>query len=223
MEPAHRVALRNLKDFAVPLYVKLQDQEKVFWRFYSFDSEKTSIQITKILKPTKRKAKKELPKTEVKLEKPTLAKPTLTLPSIKPELKENIEVANVVRPDIKIKEIKTQELKLQQPKIKKAKKNNEEFKFRVYNYLDVMGLSLVEKIDQDDIYCIASNKSTVGNINFLVIAKKKKKLNESDISYIYQQGQQKKMPVLLLVSGKLTKKAKEYLKTLGSHVIVNEF
>ncbi|MFQ5722667.1 MAG: hypothetical protein ACE5GI_09270, partial [Candidatus Aminicenantales bacterium] len=73
----------------------------------------------------------------------------------------------------------------------------------------------------DDAFCIISTNSALGQLNFLVVAKDKKRLNDADISLIYQQGQQAGMPILLLTKAKLTKKAQAYLDKLGKFIIVN--
>ena len=44
-------------------------------------------------------------------------------------------------------------------------------------------------------------------------AKNKQKISDSDLSLLYVQAQMKKMPVLLLTTGELTKKAQDLLKT----------
>jgi hypothetical protein len=45
LEPAHRVAIRDIKDFAIPLQVRIDDKEKIFWRFLSFPIEEAIRQI----------------------------------------------------------------------------------------------------------------------------------------------------------------------------------
>ena len=54
--------------------------------------------------------------------------------------------------------------------------------------------------------------STVGQLTYYCRAKTKKKINEGDLSAVFITGQSKKLPVLLLTKGELTKKAKKMLE-----------
>ncbi len=53
--------------------------------------------------------------------------------------------------------------------------------------------------------------SAVGNLQYYCKAKNKKKINDSDLASAFVQGQQKKLPVLVLITGEMTKKAQEML------------
>lgn len=55
LEPAHRVAIRGVKDFAIPLKVNVNNEEKIFWRFFSFPMEDVIKRIRE-LTTTKAKA-----------------------------------------------------------------------------------------------------------------------------------------------------------------------
>ncbi|GEM_PF-292543 len=54
--------------------------------------------------------------------------------------------------------------------------------------------------------------TAIGPVQYFCKAKNKKKIAESDIHEVFTQGQMKKLPVLLLSYGELTKKAKELLE-----------
>ena len=65
--------------------------------------------------------------------------------------------------------------------------------------------------------------SQLGNLKYFVKAKNKKSVSDSDLSLAYTEGQNKKLPVLFLTSGKLTKKAKLYLENdLKGQMIVKQ-
>jgi hypothetical protein len=72
LEPANRVAIRSIKDFAIPLKVPINNEEKIFWRFLTLSSEEA---IKKIKEISKQKIVKiEEKKEEVKIvEKPAVA------------------------------------------------------------------------------------------------------------------------------------------------------
>ena len=54
--------------------------------------------------------------------------------------------------------------------------------------------------------------SPVGNLKYCWKAKDKRIINDGDLSTIYIQAQSKKLPVLYLTTGELTKKANEMLE-----------
>lgn len=157
------------------------------------------------------------------------------LHTIKPEdASQRISEQLKPKPEVKkeVKEIKKEEKKIEKKepptkksRISKSKKAKEQFKEKVLNWVHSKNLKIEEQFEEpkfgEDALCIISNNSSLGKLNFLVVAKQKKRLNDADISLAYQQGQQAKMPVLLLTEGKLTKKAQTYLEQLGKFVVVN--
>ncbi len=62
LSPLLRVALRNIKDFAVPLEVTFQNQKEIFWKFHSLNNDQASEFIKKALNPVENKK----PEQEVK-------------------------------------------------------------------------------------------------------------------------------------------------------------
>jgi len=179
LEPVVRVALRAIKDFAVPLRVNYKDKSEIFWRWYLLPNEEAEKTIEKSLgvKDTK---------------------------DVKEAKKEKIEE--------KQKELKKTEIKREPKKIKDEKVT---FIFdKVYDYFDKNKISIINKeINKrktgGDL--IVEVPSPVGNIKYFCRVKGKKKINDSDLASAFVQGQQNKLPVLYIISGQLTKKAKEML------------
>lgn len=70
-EPAVRVALRQIKDFAIPLQVNYQNETEIFWKWYLVDNKEVEVSIKNILSKKeeitqekilqKQKTKKEIP------------------------------------------------------------------------------------------------------------------------------------------------------------------
>lgn len=90
LEPSIRVALRNLKDFAVPFNINNEEGTKLLWRFHSkteqefLDRIKPKIKITEQKKLTKQEKEKPLleikeKKLTKKKEKPDFAKEITSL------------------------------------------------------------------------------------------------------------------------------------------------
>lgn len=202
MEPAHRVAFRNMKDFAFPIQVKTESGDKIFWRFHSVKPETASEKISELLKKYEKK--------------PEEARGHEGAISHKEEIKEE------KKPEEKAEEKKEekQEEKHKERKTRKPK-DREKTKNKVGEWLHSKGL-IIEKDFDDEISCVVSASSQVGKLHFLVVTKLKKSIGEADLSLAYQQGQSEKMPVLLLTNGSLTKKAQVYLEQLGRFIVVEK-
>jgi len=88
LEPVVRVALRAIKDFAVPLRVNYKDKSEIFWRWYLLPNEEAEkiiekslgVKDTKGVKEVKKEKteekQKELKKTEIKREPKKIEKTT---------------------------------------------------------------------------------------------------------------------------------------------------
>ncbi|MDD2678417.1 MAG: hypothetical protein PHS81_00865 [Candidatus Nanoarchaeia archaeon] len=85
-------------------------------------------------------------------------------------------------------------------------------KFFEKNDLEILELNVVKKSKEFDF--TAKQGSGVGQ-TFFVKYLKKASINESDISRAFASAQSKKMPCIILVSGKLSKKAAELVNGLG--------
>src|SRR3989344_1815917 len=51
-EPAIRVALRNIKDFAMPIQIQENSQIKIFWKIHTMSNEQAKILIRQKLQPS---------------------------------------------------------------------------------------------------------------------------------------------------------------------------
>jgi glucan-binding YG repeat protein len=181
LEPAIRVALREIKDFAVPLQVNYKGDKEVFWKWYLAPNS----EVEQIIK-SKLSIKESVKKTEEKKD-------------IKEEQKEKIEEKTEPREHI-------------QRKIKKDKEDL--FLSQITNYfeknkINVIGKEIIRKNSEIDF--LITLPSAVGILQYYCKAKNKKRINDGDLSSAFVQGQIKKLPVLFLTNGDLTKRAKEML------------
>ena len=94
-EPAVRVALRQIKDFAIPLQVNYQNKTEIFWKWYLVDNKEVEVSIKNIL------SKKE----EITQEK--ILQKQKTKKEIHEELKKDItkEPKKIIDKDLFLKEI----------------------------------------------------------------------------------------------------------------------
>jgi len=197
-DPIVRVALRSIKDFAVPLQVRIKDNVEIFWKWYLITNEEA----TKIIKEV------------IKFDEPK--------EGIKP-FREKIAEKEQEKPREDRKEIKREEPKeiLHEKEVKKEEKKtfidktsedvflNEIKKFLEKNNIKLIEEKIVKK--NSDLDLVIEVPSAVGSLTYYCKAKSKKRISDSDLSSAFVQGQLKKLPVLFLTKGELTKKAKEML------------
>jgi len=70
-----------------------------------------------------------------------------------------------------------------------------------------------EVIKKNEIDFVIGLPSQLGNLKYYCKAKSKKRSNDADLSTAFTQGQLRKLPVLYLSDGDLTKRAKKMLET----------
>ncbi len=174
-EPSIRVALRQLKDFAIPFKVS----DDIFWKWYLSKDE----EITNLLKKPK-----------------------------EPSLKKNIREE---KPEVEIKK------EIKKKTIKKIKEKKNELLEEINSYLNLKKIELLEtkNVKKNEINMTIKFGSDLGELNYFLYAKNKKRINDSDLRLAYSKGQQRKLPVLFLSSGELTKKAQKYLENLKGYLM----
>ncbi len=172
--PLTRVALRSIKDFAIPLEVTHNNRKEIFWKWYKLDNKDAEGYIKKILDSNKLIAVKKDEKIEQKKEKVKLEK----------EQKQKREEVKV-----KLKDTKKDSFYLKlEDFLKKA-----HFTFKDSNTKKHEGLLGME--------------SSIGDIIFYYITKNKKNITEKDIGEAVAQSQLQNLPVIILSSGNLNRKA----------------
>jgi len=195
-EPALRVALRNIKDFAKALEVNLNGNKEIFWKWYLFSNEDASNKIKEIVA-------KELPKKKIEPEpkEPEKEKQELKKEEKKQETK---EVQKTIEED------KSQE----ENEEKKGEKPDSPLLEKIQNIFDDKNIDIIETDiirKTSDIELIVKIPSPVGKLTYFCKVKTKKKSNDKDLSSLYVESQMRKLPVLYVITGELTKKAQEKL------------
>ncbi|MEK6862958.1 MAG: hypothetical protein AABW57_02225 [Nanoarchaeota archaeon] len=201
LQPVERVALREIKDFAYPLQVN----DELFWRWYLINEEEAKMLVNQLLE-------QEKPKQEIVEEK-------------KIEIQQEIKPEIIIKPEIQIPEqtiqpilkIETKKEIKEKPESKKKIKREtkaKDFALMLKNYFDEKQINIVEenivKKGKEFDYIIEI-PSKIGNIRMFLSAKDKKKLNDADLSLAHNKSQLKKLPLMILTNGELTKQAKEYI------------
>lgn len=203
-EPSIRVAFRNMKDFAYPLVISKDGQEGLFWKFYLLSQEEASVKIGKLLD----EGSQSLPQgTPLEVTPPEVA-----------EVKTARTEEEVLLPkqDVlgKKEDVKEEEIKQEVKKPRAAKKkttSSAAFYGEVRVWMDKNGVTLKREISNEGKMnkAVVEVDSGIGKLEFLLLAKDKKSFNEGDVALSYQDGSNEGLPVILLLKGKLTKKAEE--------------
>ncbi len=189
VEPPIRVALRQIKDFAIPLQVNYKGSTEIFWRWFLTSSEEAEKSI-----------KAEFIKTEVGAEE-----------------KEHKEVRTEIQGELKRPKEKSIEVKVEDKKetLNKPAKRTDVFLDGIKNYFKKNNIKIIEEeiLRKGAEYnYIVKLPSSVGELSYFCVAKSKKRVNDGDLSSAFIHAQSRKLPVLFLTKGDLTKKAKELLE-----------
>lgn len=199
-QPAIRVALRNIRDFALPFK---NEKAEIFWRYFTLSKEET----IKIMEPEK---KKEAVKQEEK-KKEEKPKPKET----KGKVSQEGEGKFIRKPGLSDKE-ETPILELKPIKIpaKKKEKEKSEFVQRIIGIFEAVDIEILEEIwiKKREYVAKVRINSELGKIEFLAFCKDKRATTENDLTIAHQKAQSLKLPTLFISTGNLNKKAEKYLE-----------
>jgi len=237
--PIIRVALRAIKDFALPVNIRINNESKLFWKFHSLqDLEAKNLIETKVypqdtfVKPVKKElpalvlppsVKQELKNEslmpEQKIEKsPVVEKPIehkVIKKSEKSEKKHEQIKQEFMKEEIKEELIKEESKKAKEAKPKKQKEMKESpFSSKVKSYLLARDIEILQVLLEKNKEFTAKIRidMPLGKQEFFLVAKDKKSVNDNDLTIALQNAQTARMPALFLSTGDLHKKAKDYIK-----------
>lgn len=232
LTPLLRVSLRNIKDFAKPLEVNIRGQKEIYWKWFLIDMKEAEQIIFKKIMPAKPALK-----VDVKPQAPVPMRPEIKIEvqkpaaEIKKELAAQPKIAEPVKEKEKEKPKEKKERKEKEPKPAKEQpkeevqralgKSAEEletekdsfFKTVWYyfksNDIQIIDYNIIRK--KSEIEFTIAVPSRIGSQEYYCKAKSKAKVSDGDLSSTYVHGQSKKLPVIFLTTGELTKKAKDML------------
>ncbi|MBI2647508.1 hypothetical protein HYW99_03455 [Candidatus Woesearchaeota archaeon] len=187
-EPVIRVALREIKDFAVPLNVNYNNNKEIFWKWYLISNEEAEQLIRQRLEPIKLPTEN---RTEERITEKVEKEEPQKIEQIQKQLKGKIE-------------------KKPREKTKFDNFLNEITKFFNKNNINVVSSEVIKKNFEIDF--IVEIPSVVGNLQYYCKAKNKKRISDSDLSNAFVKGQFKKLPTIFISTGDLSSKAKEILE-----------
>src|SRR3989344_580246 len=241
--PIIRVALRAIKDFAVPIRVKTDNDSKLYWRHFSVsDGEfreliqksfniseekpsKTKEEPKKIeeeiIEPIVKKIEKEVIELPTKIEEKLLRKEETIKESSPKKPKKKEEERNELPTKKEEKLLRKKETnKESSPKKPKKKEEESHFSKKIKEYLAQREIEISKILIDKKKEFTAKIRMDMpfGKQEFFLVAKEKKSVNDNDLMIAMQNAQNEKMPALFLSLGDLHKKAKEYLKEWGNLV-----
>lgn len=197
-DPAIRVALRAIKDFAIPL----ENEKELYWRYFNIpESEFILEEKQTINKPNKEEV--EIKHTISSIQEP---------PKIE---KEVIKEANEPKPlGIFEKKSQTTKTKAVKKPIKKSLKKEEGFFNKVKELLAKKSIEIldIEDIKNMEITLKVKNKGRVE----LLIAYNKKKISDSDILKAYKKSLEANLPYIILSLGEAPKKTQSLMDAAKS-------
>jgi hypothetical protein len=237
MTPLLRVSLRNIKDFAKPLEVTVKGQKEIYWKWYLTPTQEAE---QLILKKVKSIAKPVIKAPEpILVVQPIMQEPEVEAPKPMPapEVKKEIKEAKPAEPvKEKVKEaLKEKKEETRKEDVKKERKKEEAkpevqkelgktaeelehekdpFFKKIWEYfksndVQIVDYKIIRKKSEIELHITVPSR--IGSQDYYCKAKGKNKVNDGDLSSAYIQGQAKKLPVLFITTGELTKKAKEML------------
>jgi hypothetical protein len=241
LTPLLRVSLRNIRDFAKPLEVSIRGQREIYWKWYLLPTNEAEQIISKQVRPT---IKTE--KIEVKAPEPTPVRKEVRIEVQQPVIEARKEAKEIKpvepvkeKPKEKVKERKEKILKplvvtgAKKPEIQKElvmsteelDKEKDIFFKKILEYcksndIQIVDYRIIRK--KSEIELTIAVPSRIGSQEYYCKAKSKAKVNDGDLSSVYVQGQAKKLPVIFITTGELTKKAKDMLSRDFKGMIVKK-
>ena len=201
MEPAIRVALRQIKDFAVPLQVSYQEKTEIFWKWYLIENKEVEIAIKDILDSISKSHEMLQPQALQKTPEQTrLEKPKEEIK--KPEETTKKEIQKTRKPTQKINFL------------------NEINGFFSKAKINIIDTKEIKKNSEFDM--LIELNTQLGNVKYFCKAKNKKNISEGDLSSALVSAQSKGLPLLFITNGKASKKSQEKLKTDFKNIVYRE-
>ncbi len=229
LEPWQRVAIKSLVDFTKSFNVATQNNTEVFWKHHLVTDQEAELIVRKTISDINLKQVQEQPIERQQILEQT--EPAGIKKELIEELKEELEIQQeltenqeVWQPNLVINDLDTLKAAISKPRpiqakeLKKrtTKKSSDDFYQEVTNYLNKNDIKVIKEeiIKKDKEFDFLVNiPSPLGGLRYFLKAKSKPSVNEADISMAYSDAQVKNLPVILLIKGKVNKKALSSLNT----------
>ncbi len=208
-EPAIRVALRGLKDFAQQVKITIDNEPKIFWKYFLLSDQETEVIAQKLLSPP------SLPEKPISQ---TLEEVIIPLPSLEQQ-EQKIQERKIAKKQ-KVSKLSSQptEITLAMPFSEKslleAPSPLSPFAEKIKLHLQKREI-IIQKIIEDkkkEFTAKVIIETLLGPQSFYLIAKDKKRIKEEELIEALQKAHAEKMPALIIAPGELEKKALSLLQ-----------
>ncbi len=227
-----KVSIRSLKDFAVPLQVTVRGRGELFWKWRLSTGQEVHDSISTLLSPEETQASEPAERTAAHpagQPAPAAAGSSAEWKAVSgssadgERSRASAEWKAVsgssadgersrAAAEWKAESDETPAL----PKKRRAVQRNDDFFPSVEQMLRKLSISIEQKETirrNKELNFLLKVPSAVGVISYFCKAKNKNRCDEKDLSAAYMQAQMKKLPLFLLYTGELTKKAQEMLES----------
>jgi len=210
--PQLRVALRSIKDFAIPFKFK----EKIMWKYAFTPDEEIEV----LLKS--KEGKKESQKKQERKDKQTTQGKAGSF-SDKTGGSGHAKHRQTQRDEGTLKTSKEDKKIRNIFEEKKSPELETEFLEEVKKYLNKKEIKLIRQIqvDKKEVVAIIKLKTQIGSINFLLIAKNKKTTNKDEIKSAIQRSNHEKMPCLFLIKDKPKKTILNFIEDYQNFIKID--
>ncbi|MBI2143548.1 hypothetical protein HYU17_00160 [Candidatus Woesearchaeota archaeon] len=249
LEPATRVAMRQIRDFAKPVEASIDGNITLFWKWHLVPNEEAEAAIKKMMGTAEQSAGTGDAPLQAFAASPASpfgaqaiietvsgaeAQPSQAgaqagiaplLYSVQQQLRQHPnteQLHNKLSPAPATSTAEATPQKQGKPAKPRQATAATELSELINAFFTRNGIEMESEVTskKSEVECIISLPSPVGKLRHYCVAKNKKTCTDADISSAMVQGQIRKLPVLLLTKGELSKKAQELLsKEIGAIVV----
>jgi hypothetical protein len=194
-DPVVRVALRAIKDFAIPVKVRIDGEMKLFWKHFLLSDEEVGEMIEK-------GGKKKQIKEEIKEEKEEQETSVVTK---EPEIKQESLLKEEERP-------------LAEKKKEMVSGNG--FVINLKDYLTRRDIEILHVVSEKkkEFEAKVRVNTDLGRQTYYLIAKEKASASDADLARADKKARGEKLPAIFMVPGDLNKKGRQFLEQWGNLV-----
>src|SRR3989338_1869007 len=211
-DPVVRVALRAIKDFAIPVKVRVDGEMKLFWKYFTLSDEEIAQVINKDNK--KEEALREDRPSVAGLEEDEEEVPLVAEPLVNQESSLNEGERSLAEKT----NASDDERSLAEKKRDKVIDNG--FAINVKDSLSRKDIEILHVVAEKkkEFEAKVRINTDLGKQNYYVIAKDKKSVSDADLVKADKKARAEKLPAVFMAPGELNKKGRQFLEQWGNLV-----
>ena len=228
LTPVIRVAMRTIKDFAVPLRITTEHEAAIYWKWYLLGEEEMHALLETLLAnpaPVPEEVSPLFVKEETISTPPSLSliQPTKDPEKKKPlkEITQQFPVTEKPMPEAHPVQQPLQEVLSREKEY--TEKEEDIFAQELFAHFAAKGIYVLShniKKKNAEVECIVTLPTPFGEVSYLCLAKKKRRCSEADISAGYVKATAQRLPYLFISTSDLPKKVQEFATSHMQHTLV---